>query len=258
MKSSAWAVLSISVATRWKLWRVSGKLEEDLKVAERRIAEIKIERDEANERVERTREQIDDTNALIERWCEAELVPLLHQRDIIPFGRLVEDIVQTLVEYRRSGTMPDDAMVFGWRHGKRPANAVDVKNDEIMKAWAYRSLIIALRVADGPRDYMVVDSDLMRQLEGRTTEEAEANGKRRRDGREKLREKLSGHHRLHRRGDRRAPTIMAPNSGRGTDWAIRAPSRSSTDTGWRWCSCQSESRRWDRQSRSVDGGDHLP
>jgi len=37
---------------------------------------------------------------------------------------MVEDIVQTLAEYRRSGTMPDDT-VFGWRDRKRPANAVD-------------------------------------------------------------------------------------------------------------------------------------
>ena len=79
--------------------------------------------------------------------------------------RMVEDIVQTLVEHRRSGIMPDDAMVYGWRDGKRPANAVDVKNDEIMKAWVDRSLIIALRVDDDRRDYVVADSDLMRQLE---------------------------------------------------------------------------------------------
>src|SRR6516225_10801867 len=35
-----------------------------------------------------------------------------------PFHRrMVEDIVQTLAEYRRSGTMPDDT-VFGWRDSK--------------------------------------------------------------------------------------------------------------------------------------------
>ena len=79
--------------------------------------------------------------------------------------RMVKDIIRTLLEYRRSGTMPDDSMVFGWRDGKRPANAVDVKNDEIMKAWVDRSLIIALRVDYDRRDYVVADIDLMRQLE---------------------------------------------------------------------------------------------
>jgi hypothetical protein len=34
-----------------------------------------------------------------------------------------------------------------------------------MKAWVDRSLVIALRVADDRRDYVVADSDLMRQLE---------------------------------------------------------------------------------------------
>ena len=61
--------------------------------------------------------------------------------------------------------MPDDSMVFRWRDGKRPANAVDVENDQIMKACVERSLIIALRVDDDRRDYVVADSDLMRQLE---------------------------------------------------------------------------------------------
>jgi hypothetical protein len=56
-------------------------------------------------------------------------------------------------------------MVIGWRGGKRPANAVDVENDEIMKAWVDRSVIIALRVDYDRRDYVVADSDLMRQLE---------------------------------------------------------------------------------------------
>ena len=51
-------------------WQV-GKLEDDCKVAERRIAEIKRERDEANDLVERMRQHVGDADSLIGQWCEA-------------------------------------------------------------------------------------------------------------------------------------------------------------------------------------------
>jgi hypothetical protein len=51
-------------------WQV-GKLEDDCKVAERRIAEIKRERDEANDLVERMRQHVEDADSLIGQWCEA-------------------------------------------------------------------------------------------------------------------------------------------------------------------------------------------
>jgi len=53
------------------LKRQIGKLEDGCKVAERRIAEIKRERDEANDLVERLRQHVEDANSLIGQWCEA-------------------------------------------------------------------------------------------------------------------------------------------------------------------------------------------
>ena len=53
------------------LKRQIGKLEDDCKVAERRIAEIKRERDEANNLVERMRQHVGDADSLIGQWCEA-------------------------------------------------------------------------------------------------------------------------------------------------------------------------------------------
>jgi hypothetical protein len=47
------------------------QLEDDLKAAEKRIAEMKVERDEALGLVERQREHVEDVHAMIDRWIEA-------------------------------------------------------------------------------------------------------------------------------------------------------------------------------------------
>ena len=53
------------------LKRQIGKLEDRLKATERRVAEIKAERDEATELVERMREHVQDATSMIEQWCQA-------------------------------------------------------------------------------------------------------------------------------------------------------------------------------------------
>ena len=78
--------------------------------------------------------------------------------------RMVREIIQQLTDDVRSGRMPKDAMVFGWRGGSRPPNAVDTSNDEIMSAWAARSIAIGVRVDPRNDGLMRVDSDAMRQM----------------------------------------------------------------------------------------------
>jgi hypothetical protein len=48
-----------------------GQLEDQLKQAERRIAELKAERDEARDLAQRMEEHVTDANALIESWIES-------------------------------------------------------------------------------------------------------------------------------------------------------------------------------------------
>jgi hypothetical protein len=53
------------------LQRQIGKLEDDLKAAERRIAELKDERDEANDLVRRQDEHVQKVHSVLEQWREA-------------------------------------------------------------------------------------------------------------------------------------------------------------------------------------------
>jgi hypothetical protein len=86
--------------------------------------------------------------------------------------RIVQGIIQRLTTEARSGRMPTDALVFGW-HGAaklakeglaRPPNAVDTSNDEIMSAWAARSIVCAVRVDPRNDGLMRFDSDVLRQM----------------------------------------------------------------------------------------------
>jgi hypothetical protein len=74
-------------------------------------------------------------------------------------------IVQKLVAMAKSGELPDDAVIFGWRAGRKPPNAVDVNDDALMEAWAKDKLTIAVRIDPRPGSgIMRIDSDVMRQM----------------------------------------------------------------------------------------------
>jgi len=78
--------------------------------------------------------------------------------------RLIAEIVQRLSEGARTKQMPEDAVVYGWPGNQRPANAVDVDNDELMANWAETRIVIELRV-DPRNDGMVrIDSYALRQM----------------------------------------------------------------------------------------------
>src|SRR5437763_2486371 len=52
------------------------QLEDELRAAEKRIAEMKAERDEAWNLVERQNEHVEDANSMIDRWIEASAMTL--------------------------------------------------------------------------------------------------------------------------------------------------------------------------------------
>jgi hypothetical protein len=91
----------------------------------------------------------------------------------IPSGTELQDhhkqaiasIVQQLTAEAQSGRMPDDAMVYGWWGNSRPPNAADTNNDEIMIAWAKRSVAIGVRVSPRSDGMLRVDTDMLRQLD---------------------------------------------------------------------------------------------
>jgi hypothetical protein len=56
----------------------------------------------------------------------------------------IASVVQQLVA--RASSMPDDAFIFGWAGGTRPANAVDIDDDELMAAWVRDRLQIDLQI----------------------------------------------------------------------------------------------------------------
>lgn len=53
-------------------------------------------------------------------------------------------IIQKLTEMAQSALLPDDAIIYGWRDGLKPVNAVD--NDELIAAWAKERICIAVRI----------------------------------------------------------------------------------------------------------------
>jgi len=78
--------------------------------------------------------------------------------------RLINEIVERLTESTRTKQMPDDAVVYGWPGNQRPANAVDVDNDELMANWAKTRIVCEVRV-DPRNDGMVrINSDALRQM----------------------------------------------------------------------------------------------
>jgi hypothetical protein len=53
-----------------------------------------------------------------------------------------------LLSAARTGAMPENAIVYGWAGGKKPANAVDTDNRMLMDAWASERTCILVRVAE--------------------------------------------------------------------------------------------------------------
>jgi hypothetical protein len=75
--------------------------------------------------------------------------------------RMLTDIIQMLTAEARAGRMPDDAVIYAWRGGRRPANAAD---DAAIEQWGKTRLVCAVRV--DPRDdgKVRIDSDIMWQM----------------------------------------------------------------------------------------------
>jgi hypothetical protein len=78
--------------------------------------------------------------------------------------RLVTEIVQRLTAAAQSGQMPDDALIYGWPGGCRPAKAVDVDDDALMASWAKDRAVIGVRVDPRTDDYLRIDSDMALQM----------------------------------------------------------------------------------------------
>jgi hypothetical protein len=80
--------------------------------------------------------------------------------------RMLQDIVKLLVKMVAAGQMPDDAMIYGWPNGERPANADAITdNDELMTTWVRARHAIVVRVDPRKDDGTLrLDSDIARQL----------------------------------------------------------------------------------------------
>jgi hypothetical protein len=78
--------------------------------------------------------------------------------------QMITEIVQLLSANAQSGQMPDDAVVYGWPGGCRPANAVDVDNDALMASWAKERIVIVVRIDPRNDGYLRIDSDALLQM----------------------------------------------------------------------------------------------
>ena len=75
-------------------------------------------------------------------------------------------VIRELIAMTQSGSMPDEALIYGWPgDGGRPANAVDTADFAVMTAWANRSLRIGVRIDPRTDGLMRIDSDMLAQLE---------------------------------------------------------------------------------------------
>jgi hypothetical protein len=78
---------------------------------------------------------------------------------------MIQGIIKQLLAKVKSGSVPADAELIGWRGGAKSENAVDIDNNELMSAWADRSLIIALRVdTRDSGEGLHLDSDVLAQM----------------------------------------------------------------------------------------------
>jgi hypothetical protein len=79
--------------------------------------------------------------------------------------RLIAAIVQWLTAEVSAGNMPDDAIVYGWPGGRRPADPDEIiNNDALMSSWAKTRITIALRIDPRSDGKVRIDSDILRQM----------------------------------------------------------------------------------------------
>jgi hypothetical protein len=74
----------------------------------------------------------------------------------------IQKIIGQLCAMARAGEMGDDAFIYGWPDGAKPANAADVHDDALMWQWAKKCIKITITI--DPRDDVRIDSDLAREL----------------------------------------------------------------------------------------------
>jgi hypothetical protein len=84
--------------------------------------------------------------------------------------KLIQEICWGLQQMAAAGRIserPGD-LVIAWPNGRKPDDAADVADDEVMAAWAERSTVIGLRVGDpvGDGKHLLIDSDAMSQIMG--------------------------------------------------------------------------------------------
>ena len=80
--------------------------------------------------------------------------------------RMLQGIVKDLTGMVAAGQMPDDAMVYGWPPGGRPANADAITgNDELMAEWAKTRHHVVIRVDPRKDDGSLrLDTDIAKRL----------------------------------------------------------------------------------------------
>jgi hypothetical protein len=75
--------------------------------------------------------------------------------------RMIAELIERLTAEVRAGRMADNAVIYGWRGGRKPDNAAD---DAAIDRWVKTRIIIAVRV--DPRDdgLTPIESDMAREL----------------------------------------------------------------------------------------------
>jgi hypothetical protein len=71
---------------------------------------------------------------------------------------MVAEIIRLLMIDAQSGRMSNDALMFGWRGGAKPANACDTGDDAIMEPWAKRSMKYIVRIDPRNDGFLRIDA----------------------------------------------------------------------------------------------------
>ena len=132
------------------------QLEDDLKAAEKRIAEMKVERDEALDLVEKQRGYVEDADAMIQRWIEAEKMELGDDgKWHWPSKSTIENHHQLLEDY--------NALVREWNKLVQKYNAIIAPNEigrPLQASEAQCTKVLKLRKAGSSLQDIVDDTSL--------------------------------------------------------------------------------------------------
>jgi hypothetical protein len=115
-----------------------GELEDALRAAERQLAEVKTERDAANDLVDRMRQNIEDANALTESWIESFNMQL-DDNGMWSFEEdLSADYDELLIQYRDllrnwNKNVGEFNATIAPKPPGRPLNASDAQCVEVLK-----------------------------------------------------------------------------------------------------------------------------